>query len=181
MATGAIDMASDPNLPVCVPDGPLDPGCILGIGSPDTLVSLSDPNDPNSVIADHTGICNGPGLGPLPGGAGWTPGAVHLLWNIAIDTRGPADACAPPTLTPASLQVLTTGTATSGIMDAFPGIQGPGFMQSGVNTGAPVSCPAILNSVTTGASIAASLPLFDSTALSPVPADLTLLSNWDAK
>jgi hypothetical protein len=100
-----------------------------------------------------------------------------FLWNIAIDVRPASDPCAGTSLTAPDVQALTTNTARSGIMDAFA-VQG--FMQSGEHTGVPFSCPAVLNSVATGVSVVASLPLLDSTALGPA-VDLTLMSNFDAK
>jgi hypothetical protein len=163
----ACDLAGlvDPNTGICVPGLPADPGC-LGTtygGVPE------GPNDP------HPGACNvgSTTAGPLPlpqppypgfplsaGTKAWVVGDAMVLLNAVESLRVGSDPCSSVLAGDpgAALIPLTTGTATTGVMDADAATAAT---LSHAETGAPFSCLSILNSVATGAALSYAAPSID--------------------
>ena len=146
---------------ICVPEGPEDLLCTATDAFTGTSASLESASDP------HTGVCTSPMYGSV-GSSPWTAGQASITLNVALDVRGPSDPCnGPPVNTPLK-GPLTTGTATSTIMDAFPSTApAAGKVQALAVTGAPFSCSGGTLGSTTGAVLVTGVPILDANLPSP--------------
>jgi hypothetical protein len=166
---------------LCVPEqGAIDAPCALG--TPDTFAGqfgqfgnahgFQDPQAPE---------CIGAGTGMVSTGAGIAAGDAFLFFNSALDVRGVTDPndlnCVPPTRTPPSITPFTTGTAQSGVMDAFGSLAA---LQSQIGTGVRFTCPDILfgGPVEAGRSLFSTAALLDTTGVGPVPIDLNIGTSY---
>ncbi len=182
--SGTIDDSFSVGTGLCVPEQTtVDVGCV--IGTPDAFAGqfgnfgnahgFQDPQNPG---------CVGAGTGLAPFGTGIPLGSAFVFFNLALDVRGVTDpndlACVPPTRTPPNVTPFTTGTARSGIMDAFAS---KGATQSLFGSGSPFSCPGILfgGPVAPGAVLFSSTPVIDSTESGPSPTDVNRGTSYIAQ
>jgi len=145
----------------CTPDWgfdevPLGPGKIhaaTGACVPaaltDTMCNASDDLTGTTATVDTrpfphpSGTCNSPLYGRLGNGA-YEAGDAVMVVTAVVDLRELGDPCIdPPSVNAITVQgPITTGTATSTIMDAFPSKPGIGKVQSLVLNGSPLTCIA---------------------------------------
>jgi len=118
---------------VCVPAAPTDAMCTATDPLTATSANLEDGGDL------HPGTCNSPLYGRV-GEEMFNPGDAVLVLNAAIDIRGAGDPCTTPPSTAPIRGPLTTSSAVSTIMDAFPGLPGTGKVQALKLFGVPFTC-----------------------------------------
>ena len=171
------DVGTEPTF-LCVPEQTaVDVGCASGTLDgfagqfPPNAHGFQDPQNPACI-----GAGTGSGVNVAAQGKGIPVGSAFMVFNLVLDVRGtdPNDlACVPPAQGSPGSSPFTTGTATSGIMDAFAT---KGGVQAQTGAGVPFSCPDILfgGLVGPGPRLFSTAVLIDSTGIGPVPIDLNL-------
>lgn len=145
---------------LCVPAAPADAMCTATDAASGTAAVLEDAlgGDP------HNGVCRSPLYGAY-GSSSWQAGDAILTLSAAIDIRPLGDLCLGPPTTDPNRGPLTTGTAASTIMDAFPSlVPAAGKVQAIAATGVRFTCgsdPVAPISGTSGVSLVTSVPALD--------------------
>jgi hypothetical protein len=137
----------DPDTGICVPDGMADPNCL----APNSADPFHDPGL-------HPSACYSSVMGPLDGISGLGQGDAVVLFNMSVDVRPAGAGCQGPPSAPPILTPFTTGTAISGVMDAF-GI--PGRTQADIATGSQFMCNQILAGNAAGGVLVSTSPRLD--------------------
>jgi hypothetical protein len=143
---------------LCVPEGPNDPTCAATDPLSGTTATLESGTDP------HPGVCKSPLYGEF-GSTSWNAGDAFVTLNATVEIRGPGDLCLGPPAGTAVKGPLTTGTAASTIMDAFPSTApAAGKVQALAAKGTPFVCAGPLGTTletTSGAVLVTAAPALD--------------------
>ena len=150
---------------ICVADAPEDPGCTTTDTFSGSTASDEDPNSP------HPGVCNSPIYGRFGTTPNWTAGDAFMSVYVTVEIRPAGDMCTgPPSGTPIK-GPLTTGVATSTMMDAFPSLApAAGKVQALAIKGTPFTCSGATLPSTSGAVLVTAAPVLDVSLGLPNPA-----------
>ncbi len=124
------------NSGACVPAAPTDATCTATDDLTGSTAKLEGVGDL------HPAVCNSPTYTRMGPSGDYRAGDTVLVLNAVLEVRTLGDPCTTPP-GPDAIAVrgpVTTGTATSTIMDVFPGLPGTGKVQALVLTGMPFTC-----------------------------------------